>query len=125
MITDEQIEACKIAANESYKRFKNSVRGQIVMPQDDWEWHFAQAVFKMAQEVRPLVWVLLDHFQTWIARGFDYDYIIPITEGCYHLHYGEDVLCASNLIYPLKDAAQADFNRRVLENLTHGGRNET
>lgn len=125
MITDEQIEACKIAANESYKRFKNSVRGQIVMPQDDWEWHFAQAVFKMAQEVRPLVWARLDHFDTWIAPGIDYDYIIPIAGDFYHLHYGDELPCSSNSIDELKKAAQADFNRRVLENLTHGVTDET
>ena len=119
MITDEQIEACKIAANESYKRFKNSVRGQIVMPQDDWEWHFAQAVFKMAQEVRPLVFGRDEDGDLVCITGCKIYVILNLSEG-----FGY-----AGRLYEIEEkaiaAAQADFNRRVLENLTHGGRNET
>ena len=75
----------------------------------------------LAQQVKPLDWVFLDHYQTWVSRGFDYDYIIPVAGDCYHLHYGDDVLCSSNSIDGLKEAAQQDYQRRVLQCLVNGG----
>lgn len=57
MITDEQFEACRLAANESYKRHKGSIRGQIITPEDDWEWHFARELIALAQQIKPLEFV--------------------------------------------------------------------
>lgn len=82
---------------------------------------FIREITALAQEVRPLEWVLLEHYKAWIARGFDYDYIIPAVGDFYYLHYGDELPRPSNSIDELKKAAQADFNRRVLANLTHGG----
>lgn len=82
---------------------------------------FARELIALAQQVKPLDWVFLDHYQTWISRGFDYDYIIPDAGDCYHLHYGDDVLCSSNSIDGLKEAANADYRKRALSCLVNGG----
>jgi len=121
MISDEQYETCRLAANEAYKRHKGNIRWQMITPEDDWEWHFARELIALAQQIKPLDWVFLDRYQTWISHGFDYDFIIPVAGDCYHLHYGDDVLCSSNSIDGLKEAAQQEYQRGVLSCLAHGG----
>lgn len=118
MITDEQIG--QIAKN--YIRHVGShYINEMAMPDDGSIEEFARELIALAQQIKPLDWVFLDHYQTWISRGFDYDYIIPVAGDCYHLHYGDDVLCSSNSIDGLKEAAQQDYQRRVLSRLVHGG----
>ena len=43
-LTDEEIDKCYGPATRAFKRFKYSVRGQMSMPQDSFEWHFANAI---------------------------------------------------------------------------------
>lgn len=108
MITDEQI-------GEVFQRHG------CYIDEDMGSMRAVRELIALAQQVKPLDWVFLDHYQTWISRGFDYDYIIPVAGDCYHLYYGDDVLCSSNSIDGLKEAVQQDYQRRVLSCLVHGG----
>lgn len=49
-LTDEDIQQCYEPAAVSFRRFKNSTRGQMTMPQDSFEWHFAQAIQDAMEE---------------------------------------------------------------------------
>lgn len=114
MITDGQIK--QLAVSCGFKLTNET--GDDLKP---YVYEFTRDIIELAQQVKPLDWVFLDHYQTWISRGFDYDYIIPEAGDCYHLHYGDDVLCSSNSIDGLKKAAQQDYQRRVLSCLMYGG----
>lgn len=112
MITDEQIKQLAVSCgfkltNETGDDLKSYV------------YEFARELIALAQQVKPLDWVFLDRYQTWISHGFDYDFIIPVAGDCYHLHYGDDVLCSSNSIDGLKEAAQQEYQRRVLSCLVN------
>lgn len=43
-LTDDEIAHCEGFAQASYRRHIVSVRGQMAMPQDVYEWHFANAL---------------------------------------------------------------------------------
>lgn len=123
MISDDQFEACRLAANESYKRHKYSIRGQIVTPEDDWEWHFAQAIFKLAQEVKPLDFVRIDtttkKADTAFGPYFICDYIDEVRMALPEEtnYFGRGYKTEEEAI----EAANIDNRRRVLGCLVNGG----
>lgn len=43
-LTDEQIEECDAMARQSFRRAQSQVRGQLIMPSDGFDWHFASAI---------------------------------------------------------------------------------
>jgi hypothetical protein len=43
-LTDEEVEQAKDDARRSFRRHEFSVRGQMVMPQDNYEWHLIRAI---------------------------------------------------------------------------------
>lgn len=122
MITDEQFEACRIAANESYKRYKSSVRGQMITPEDDWEWHFARELIALAQQVKPLEVVTSPsgkhahtQFGTYWFRAYGDEVRMSLPEE--RNYYGRRYKTETEAIA----AAQQDYQRRVLSCLVHGG----
>jgi hypothetical protein len=63
ILTDEEITATEESAGKSYRRHQSSIRGQMVTPQDDYQWHYARAIeaavlSKLAeQDMEPKYWV--------------------------------------------------------------------
>ena len=43
-LTDEEINEAQEVAYRSFRRYEMSTRGQLIMPADSVDWHFAQAV---------------------------------------------------------------------------------
>ncbi len=126
MISDEQIKQALEDAGVGFQYFTHArFNKQVCTTEGSVSFDLiakgVRALIALAQEVKPLEWAFLDHYKTWIARGLDYDYVIPVAGDCFHLHYGDDVLCSSNSIEGLKEAANADFRKRVLSCLVNGG----
>lgn len=43
-LTDEDEQQCRIEAGAKYVRYKNSIRGQMISPADEYEWHLICAI---------------------------------------------------------------------------------
>ena len=43
-LTDEDEQQCRIKAGAAYVRHKNSIRGQMISPADEYEWHLIRAI---------------------------------------------------------------------------------
>ena len=129
MITDEQFEACRIAANESYRRHKNSARGQIVTPEDDWEWHFVRELIALAQEVKPLDFerqsdgTLLARHPLGYYEVFRYEEKYRNRNDCTGFSFESH--CYISKVKETEDeaieAANIDFRKRALSCLVNGG----
>jgi hypothetical protein len=49
-LTDEDEEQCRIDADASYRRHMSSIRGQMISPADNYDWHLIRAVLAKAKE---------------------------------------------------------------------------
>lgn len=122
MITDEQFEACRLAANESYKRHKGSIRGQIITPEDDWEWHFARELIALAQQIKPLVWTDLKYATGKKAETCFGNYYVSKIDALpyWTVYLGEDEFDYADTEAEAIEAANADYRKRVLSCLVWG-----
>lgn len=59
ILTDEEITTAEESAGKSYRNHKSSIHGQIIMPQDDYQWHFARAIeAKIMEKIgKPVAWM--------------------------------------------------------------------
>ena len=49
-LTDEDEEQYRIDADASYRRHMSSIRGQMISPADNYDWHLIKAVLAKAKE---------------------------------------------------------------------------
>lgn len=110
MITKEQIKQAAIA-----RGFKlNNDAGDDLKP---YVYEFARDIIALAQEVRPLVWVSCGSDEIHALKN---NFKIRKFKDRFSLYYRTTLFGRYPTIDEAKSAAQADFNRRVLENLVHG-----
>lgn len=119
MISDEQIKALAVA-----RGFKlTNETGDDLKP---YVYEFARDLIALAQQVKPLKWI--ENTNYWYANSDQGLYQLKPREFNFSVYLCDECNEISAVIArdvsgldDAKQIAQADFNKRALENLVHGG----
>lgn len=114
MITDEQI--AELIAN--YEAPAHIWKDDVVFSRE-YAFEFARELIALAQQVKPMEWVLQDRFYHAVRQN--YKVSAEPTRIGYSVYCRGGLLGRAMSVTDAKQLAQDDLKKRVLGNLVHGG----
>lgn len=114
MINDEQI--AELIAN--YEAPAHIWKDDVVFSRE-YAFEFARELIALAQQVKPMEWVLQDRFYHAVRQN--YKVSAEPTRIGYSVYYRGGLLGRAMSVTDAKQLAQDDLKKRVLGNLVHGG----